>query len=214
MSGIFRSIRWGGDYYQVRFADRDTCYITMCDVTGHGIGASALAARVSSEVRHFIMDGLRPSDIVKALNTFILEYFQNTELFLTFIAARIDLKNRRLIYSGAGHPGPLLVHPNLDVELLASQNPLIGVFDEVLSDDPERSLQLEPGDRLLLYTDGISETTDATGRELGAAGLARIGVEAMGVGLFEMADQILAQVDQRRHGPAKDDKTLIVAEIK
>ena len=106
------------------------------------------------------------------------------------------------------------MHPNLDVDLLASQNPLIGVFDDVLSDDPQKSMPLETGDRLLLYTDGIIETADATGRELGAAGLARIGVEMMGTDLFEMADQIIARVDERRHGPVKDDKTLIVAEIK
>ena len=64
----------GGDYCQVRFVDSDTCYITMCDVVGHGVHAALLATRVSSEVRHWILERRAPSDIVRLLNRFIFGY--------------------------------------------------------------------------------------------------------------------------------------------
>ena len=205
----------GGDYCQVRFPDTDTCYITMCDVTGHGIGPSLLASRVSSEVRHFILNRLPPSQIVSSLNKFVIEYFGKTGLFLSFIAARIDLEDRTVAYSGAGHPSPLLIRRATGmVQPLISQNLLIGVSENVLDDEPEHSLKLDKGDRLLFYTDGITETADAAGRQVGTSGLARIGSDAMRLDLFDMADGVLDQIERHRYGPSKDDKTLIVAEIK
>lgn len=205
----------GGDYCQVRFADPGTCYITMCDVTGHGLGPALLATRVSSEVRHSILYGRAPHDIVRALNTFVVQNFGDTSLFLTFVAARIDLKSRQISWSGAGHPHPLLIRRNGEVvEELVSQNSMLGVFANCLNDKPEHTAQLEPGDRLVFYTDGLTETADAGLRYLGTKGLAEIAVDAMSVELFDAADRILQSVDDYQHGPNLDDKTLIVAEIK
>ena len=205
----------GGDYCQVRFADAGTCYITMCDVTGHGIGPALMATRVSSEVRHRILYGQAPCEIVRSLNRFCRDHFADTDLYLTFMAARIDLRRPRIIFSGAGHPCPLLIRRDgLTVERLRSQNLMIGVMDECLGDEPEHTTQLDSGDRLVFYTDGLTETADADGRYLGEDGLEKIAVGAMSVDLFDAADYILDRVARHQHGPATDDKTLIVAEIK
>ena len=205
----------GGDYCQVRFADAGTCYITMCDVTGHGIGPALMATRVSSEVRHDILYGHSPSNIVRSLNRFCRDHFADTDLYLTFVAARIDLRRPRVIFSGAGHPSLLLIRRDgLTVERLKSQNPMIGVTDECLADEPEHTAQLDSGDRLVFYTDGLTETADADGRYLGVEGLEKIAVGSMSVDLFDAADHILDRVSRHQHGPATDDKTLIVAEIK
>lgn len=205
----------GGDYCQVRFSDPDTCYITMCDVTGHGIGAALMATRVSSQVRHNIVHGSMPRDIVESLNRFICDCFAETDLYLTFMAARIDLRSSRITWCGAGHPCPLLIRRDRrTVERLNSQNPMIGVKEDCLSEEAEHTLPLQPGDRLLFYTDGLTETADAEGRCLGTQGLSEIGVKAQSVSLFEAADYILERVAENQHGPATDDKTLIVVEIK
>ena len=205
----------GGDYCQVRFADPGTCYITMSDVTGHGIGPALLAARVSSEVRHGILYGREPRDILRWLNRFIYENFGETSLFLTFVAARIDLRTRQVTWSGAGHPHPLLIRRDGPVvEELISQNSMIGVFEDCLGEEPEHTVALEPGDRLLFYTDGLTETADAELNYLGTDGLAEIAVDAMSVDLFETTGHILKRVARYQHGPATDDKTLIVAELK
>ncbi len=205
----------GGDYCQVRIAGPNTCYITMCDVMGHGVQAALLATRVSSEVRHWILERLAPREIVQMLNKFIFDYFGETNLYLSFIAVRIDLANYEITWSGAGHPSPLLLRRDgTTVEPLTSQNLLIGVREECLDIEPEHSVSAEPGDRLLLYTDGLTEIADASGKELGVAGLSDLATVAMCVNLFDMADQIFEQVEHHHHGPVTDDRTLIVAELR
>ena len=145
----------GGDYCQVLFPDESCCYLTMCDVTGHGIGPALLATRVSSEVRRLVFNRLRPVEIVARLNAFVLDLFGDAELQLSFFAAQLDLRGHSITYSGAGHPGPLLIHQGSGlIETLESQNLLMGVAEHCLSDRPEQSSPWSPGDRLLLFTDG------------------------------------------------------------
>lgn len=205
----------GGDYCQVRFPKPSTCYVTMCDVSGHGIGPSLLATRVSSEVRHFILDGLRPINIVRSLSEFIYEHFHDTKLFLSFVSAQIDLDHRTITYSGAGHPPLLLLRCRAGlVQPLESQNTLIGVKKDCLSEEPEHTRTLAAGDRLVFFTHGLTETTDMEGRQLGQEKLAQIACDALSADIFDMADVMLDQVARFRYGPPKDDMTLIVAEIK
>jgi serine phosphatase RsbU (regulator of sigma subunit) len=205
----------GGDYCQVIFPDPTTCCITVCDVTGHGIGAGLLATRVSSEVRYHVLRGYSPHEMVRALNTFICDQFEETGLYLTFVAARIDLESRIITWSGAGHPCPLLIRRNpRTVERLESLHPLIGVMTDGFDERAELSTHLEPGDRLIFYTDGITETANIHQRMLGIDGLGSICAEAMSVDLFAMADFVLQMVTGFQHGPVTDDKTLIVAEIR
>lgn len=205
----------GGDYCQILFPNPNICYITMSDVTGHGIGAALLATRVSSEVRRYISEELAPHDILRELNRFIWNHFSNTGLFLSFIAARIDLNCYEITWSGAGHPNPLVVRQNGNkVIKLYSQNPWIGVLEHITDDKPKQSISLNPGDRLLFYTDGLTESADANRQSLNAACLDTIATNAMSVDLFNMADQILLQVAKYRPEPVKDDISLIVVKIK
>ena len=97
-------------------------------MTERGIGASALASRVSSVARHFILDNRMPTKIVGLLNTFIHECFDDTQMFLTFVAAPIYMNTRTLTYSSAGHPSPLLMRrTRRAAQSLIRQNPLLGV---------------------------------------------------------------------------------------
>ncbi len=154
-------------------------------------------------------------EIVDTLNTFISEHFNDTDLQLSFFAAQLDLTRRTLTYSGAGHPGPLLIHQkSREIEVLQSQNMLIGVADRCLSDQPEDMREVNSGDRLILFTDGLTETTDPNGTMLGTQGLARLVNGICGDSLFDMADCILERVAVYRSGPAQDDLTLIIAELK
>lgn len=205
----------GGDYCQVGHPDRDTCVISIWDVTGHGIGPALLATRVSSEVRYGILYGRSPHEIVDSLNLFICDHFGDTGLYLSCTVAQIDFPRREITWCGAGHPSPLLIRRNgLIAEQLVSQNMLIGIREEFLDEHPEDTLRFEPGDRLLFYTDGLTETADAFGRPLGVDGLTGIAVEAMSVELFGMADRIFERITKFEHAETLDDKTLIVAEIR
>lgn len=205
----------GGDYCQVLFSGDSTCYITICDVMGHGFGPALLATRVSSEVRRLALDDGRPMEIVQGLNDFIFQYFFDTDIQLSFFVARIDLERQTVAYSGAGHPGPLLIRKKTgQVEVLQSQHLLLGVAEDCLRGEPEETLTLHSGDRLVFYTDGLAETKNAKREGLGEAGLAAIAAVTCVGSVAEVADCILQQVATFRAGPVCDDMTLVVAEMK
>ncbi|MCI0462288.1 MAG: serine/threonine-protein phosphatase [Gemmataceae bacterium] len=141
--------------------------------------------------------------------------FKMTELQLSFFAARLDLRRCTVTYSGAGHPSSLLMRQRAaPIERLASQNLLIGVAEYCLSDQPEHATELQPGDRLLFFTDGLTETLGVEGQGLGEAGLAAIAARTCAGNLVDMADCILGRIDRFRVGPVRDDMTLIIAELK
>lgn len=205
----------GGDYCQVLFPDDLSCYVTICDVTGHGIGPALLATRVSSEVRRLTHDAPRPAEIVHQLNTFLWQHFSDTELQASFFVSRIDLTRNTITYSGAGHPGQLLIRRASDrIEVLKSQNMLLGVADNCLGTEPEQSCAVSAGDRFLFYTDGLIETRGADDQLLGEEGLSKIATHLCGGDVGEVADCIQQRVAQFRRGPVQDDMTFIVAAMK
>lgn len=204
----------GGDYCQVRFPDRNTCYITMCDVMGHGVGSALLATRISSEVRYGIMYRREPREILASLEQFMCEHFSETGLFLTFVAARIDLVRQEMTWSGAGHPSPLLIRRDRQrAECLASQNPIIGVDLPDSHHPRQETASLRTGDRLFVFTDGLFEVLNSEEKQLGLGGFARIAKTTTDLGLFDVADQILDVIHEYRSGGDTDDQTLVIAEI-
>jgi len=206
----------GGDYCQVIFPNESTCCISICDVTGHGTGPALLATRVSSEVRRLTFENHPPREIVRLLNAFLVNHFSDGGLQVSFFAARVELDRRRMAYSGGGHPGPFLIRCNGSrrVEVLRSQNMLLGLTEQCMSGEPEHSVTVESGDRLLLYTDGITEAETTDSRILGENGLLDI-VRCLTLGnVLEVVDQISERVAQQRSGPPRDDMTLLVLELK
>ncbi len=207
----------GSDYFQVRVPLEDpcACYITMCHVNGQGLASALLASRISSEARHFIEEAFSPADMVHSLNRFVYEHFHEVNTLVTFMAARIDLNRRFVTYSAAGHPGAMVLRPGKGLmHRLPSQHRSIGVGPEILKDNSESTLELLAGDRLFFFADGITRSTGGDGQLLGQSGLAQVASDAMSCDLFEMLDEVLAEVRRFRDAPAKEDMSLVVAEIK
>lgn len=205
----------GGDYCQVLFPNDSLCYVTLCDVVGHGIGPAMLAARVSSHVRQLVMNSLRPNQVVSELNSFVLEHFSGTGLeYLSFFVMRIDFDQGMISYSGAGHPSGILIHPrDGTIKFLLSQNMLIGVDEQHERGFHEEARRIMAGDRLVLFTDGLVESMDPDGRLFGMPGLIQILSQKTGLAVSELADLIERRLADFRKGPAHDDMILIVAEI-
>ncbi len=207
--------RGGGDYCQIVFPDVESCYLTICDVSGHGLGPALLATRISAEVRGMITARLRPEEMVEQIDAFFWRYFSGTELQSSFFAAHLDLDARRLSYSGAGHPAPLFLRREpRRIETLISQNLLIGVEEGGLGRTIQGERDYAPGDRLLLFTDGLTETENSDGQMLGEEGLSRIASVTCAGSVFDVVDCIARQVEDYRAGPPKDDMTLILSEMK
>ncbi|MFW5799023.1 MAG: SpoIIE family protein phosphatase, partial [Planctomycetota bacterium] len=148
----------GGDYASVQFQSTDVVYVTMCDVSGHGIASALLSTRVDSQVRTLVGMGQPPAEILRNLHQYIFRNFPQAGLFFTFFCIRIDLAGRTLTWSGGGHPSAVMLRTDGSTRRLQSQNAVLGIFDEPMRDTPETTIEVMPGDTVAIFTDGLVET--------------------------------------------------------
>ena len=94
----------GGDFADVYDDHNGHFYLTLIDVTGHGIAAALLVNRVCSEISKLVREGMDPFALLYELNTFFYDSFAQTGLFLTIQSIKIDYFNRKLIHAGSAHP--------------------------------------------------------------------------------------------------------------
>lgn len=201
----------GGDYASV-FSQTDTSVVaSICDVTGHGIAAALLASRVNSFVLDAAPSAGHPCEVGEALNGFIWDNFRETGLLLTFFCLFLDLESQSLVYAGFGHPPVLLYSKrNRAVTELDSENSMIGIAREMPANCSMPRIPFEPGDRLLMYTDGLTETTNAAGEFLDVAGLRRTFQDTAHLSLEDSVASIFGRVEAFSDGsPAADDQLLL-----
>ena len=116
-------------------------------------------------------------------------------------------------FSAAGHPPAMILRPGQATRFLDSASTILGCFDDAVGHDSAVRIALEAGDRVMLYTDGFTETFNSRREMLGVGGLAEIAREASTLPLSEMKQQILDRVAGWRNGPATDDMSLILVEV-
>lgn len=159
----------GGDYYDFichgEFVD-----LVIADVSGHSVGAALIMAEMRStlkgELRRSHASSVSTAHLLHALNELLYADLNGADLFITMFYLRYNRKSRQLRYSSAGHNPPLLLrHAAPACTGLDADGLILGVSRHVSFD--ERHLILEPGDRLLLYTDGATETQNAQGEFFG-----------------------------------------------
>jgi sigma-B regulation protein RsbU (phosphoserine phosphatase) len=151
-----------GDFFSITPISDTEVGVFICDVTGHGIRAALVTAMIralSEELKHFARD---PGNFLRKLNYDLCSILKNTgsPMLTTAFYAVADYKARTLRFANAGHPKPLLVRRSLgQVEPLANAGgrgqPALGLFEEPPYDTTE--IQIEPGDFLMLFTDGLYE---------------------------------------------------------
>lgn len=170
----------GGDYFDY-FCGPDTVDIVIADVSGHSVGAALVMAETRSTLKaealrrlHAQQGGKRGSgDVLRALNALLYEDLNRADLFITMFYMKYNRITRQLGYANAGHNRPLLLHAGetacreLDAEGL-----ILGVNAQVAFE--EKSILLRPGDRVLLYTDGITEAQNPQGEFFGEGRLSRV----------------------------------------
>ncbi len=150
----------GGDFFDAFFVEEDRLFICIGDVSGHGIAAAILMARIIGLVRIVALDFPEPDKLLAVLNDRLCEG-NDTEMYATLFCAFLDMTSGRLHYANAGHCPPLL-HDGLQaVRLDIPRGPLVGAFPAVRFGSME--IQLRPGDTLFCYTDGLTEAEDPAG---------------------------------------------------
>lgn len=208
------SQRAGGDYYDFFPLPTGKWGIFIGDVSGHGTPAAVLMA-VTHCIAHTNPGSTQPpAQVLNYLNHHLATlYTSQNENFVTAFYGVYDPANRTLTYACAGHNPPRLKRCE-DGTLLALEGvgglPL-GITPEAAYDDCVQ--QLQPGDQIIFYTDGITEAINPEGKAFGTERLDHV-LEDCSLQATALLDSVLSSLDQFANGhPADDDRTMIVARI-
>ncbi len=156
----------GGDYYDYFCCGEHRCDILIADVSGHSVGAALIMAEVRTLLRAQIGAARSTSTILQDINSQLYEDLTRAELFITMFYAGYNAATGRLSYSNAGHNPPLVCRSGGDgCSELDAEGLIIGVKPAVLFE--EREIELQRGDVLLLYTDGLIEAMNGDGEMFG-----------------------------------------------
>ena len=203
----------GGDYYDFLNLPEGKLGIAIGDVSGKGIGAALLMAsleaslRAQASVRHDLVE------LVTQVNKLVYEASSENR-YATLFYAEYDPRNHQLSYVNAGHCPPVVLRKTVtgvDIIRLEAGGPVIGLLRQAYQ---QQSFHLETGDRVVLFTDGVSESMNSREEEWGEDKLIQFAKTCHGMSAFETMSQILAAADSFAASAAQhDDMTLVVLHV-
>lgn len=199
----------GGDVFDLyRLSDR-LALLTIADVSGKGIDAAVLTAFIKFEIRSIALRLSEPGAILAEFNHALSRVVRNPYLFVSMFVGVLDTETSALRYASAGHDSAFLRRSDT-VRQLAVTGPVLGVMDEPYE---TRTLELQPGDTVVLATDGLTEARDRSGKLLHETGAMRL-IDRSPEGAQDLADSIVADVRAVAGNRLRDDLALLVVRVK
>ena len=201
-----------GDFYDVVPAGNGACLIAIADVAGKGVPAALMSSMLQASLR---TQALREPSVVAILENINTLVYRSTTVhqFATFFLARLDEITLRLDFSNAGHNHPVVFRRSGAREMLERGGVVVGILEDARFE--QGTVSLEPGDRLVLYTDGVTEAANPRGELYGEERLYEL-VASLPPSLTceQVTDRILAGVRAHLDGrDAGDDITLMVVRV-
>jgi hypothetical protein len=198
----------GGDYVHLHVAESGAVYVTLLDVTGHGLAAALTVNRLYGELERIFGEApdADPVDVLNLLNRYIHLTMVKHNIFVTGLCMRLDPAAGKLLWSSAGHPPALLRGVNGVVHKLAATNCLLGALDGSEFRGQQQSNELSPGDTIVMYTDGAFEARDRAGQMMG---LERIDALAHTQPAPRRWPQFVAAAVNKHCGGRADDDILV-----
>jgi phosphoserine phosphatase RsbU/P len=211
IAGAWQSARVvGGDYYDVLAFGQDKLGLCIADVAGKGMPAALVMSNLQAAVRGLASPLVPPDDLCARLNDLL---YRNTtsDRFVTFFYAQLDGPTRFLRYVNAGHNAPIVLHRNGSHDRLREGGIVLGVFPGQLF--ALGTIQLEPGDRVVLFTDGVTEAGGHQGEEFGEARLLLVLEQNRGSNAKQIQKKILDAAAAFSQSAWHDDATLLVVDV-
>ncbi|MGB6875167.1 MAG: SpoIIE family protein phosphatase [Candidatus Acidiferrales bacterium] len=200
----------GGDYFDVLQLEPNHFAICIADVAGKGIAAALLMSNLQATVRGLAAQNLEPAALTERVNRFIRKNTAS-DRFITFFYAIFDAQTRHIVYTNAGHNAPIVLRRDGATIRLSCGGQAMGIS---AADHYEQdAVDLAEGDRLILFTDGITEASDAASDEFGEQRLLEILRESRTLGAANIQTSVLARVAQFSGDKFQDDATLIVLAV-
>jgi sigma-B regulation protein RsbU (phosphoserine phosphatase) len=204
----------GGDFYDFFALDGDRLGIVVADVAGKGVPAAMLTSLVRTILRVEAGYGHSPQRVINQTNQALLQDLQRAESFVTVLVAYLDQTDLTLTYANAGHTPGLWLRADLGrFEQLAATTPPLGIQIPDIGGD--RTLQLSPGDSILFYTDGVTETMSPDNQIFGGERLEEALAAHAGRTADDLVQSVLSAVRAfRRSAPWSDDITMIAMRVR
>jgi serine phosphatase RsbU (regulator of sigma subunit)/HAMP domain-containing protein len=212
IAGRYRPSRdVGGDFYAILPLGGGRVGLAIADVSGKGIPAATLSARARYLLEAFCLDGRAPDEVLERLNA-VLTRDADTGMFVSLFYGVLDPEARTLRCANAGHLPPLLLRAGAPgAAPLEARGILLGVDPEARY--PVVEMRVEPGDLLVLFTDGITEARNAAGEQFGDGQLAALLASLRHATPEDIVDRVMDFVTRwTSTGPA-DDQALVIASV-
>ena len=209
VSGVWQPARMmGGDYYDLLPLSDTELAVCIGDVAGKGMPAALLMSGLQAAVRASASSSAR--DLCERVRRVVVSSLSGGR-FVTFFYATVDTAAMRLRWCNAGHNAPILARADGTLVRLAEGGPAFnrlfrGAYEE-------REIALAPGDRIVLFTDGVSEAADASGDMFGESRIEELVTDCRDLSATELQQTIVEAASVYSDGELEDDVTLVVVRI-
>ena len=199
----------GGDFYDVIGFPNGSVLVVIADVMGKGVPAAMFAAILRALIRSRRDLASQPGALLQWVAATLFLDFDRVEMFATMQLAYFDLPAKSVRVAGAGHCPLLVADPSGDVVEIASQGVPIGILQD--STFPESEHFVKPGSRLLLFTDGVTESRNSAGEHWGMDRLKDCITSSPQASPKQLGDILLAEIAAHRgSAPVPDDITFVL----
>ena len=211
ISGSWRPARIvGGDYFDVFSFSERRVGLCIADVSGKGMPAALLMSNLQAVVKALASENTSPKELVEKVNRVMCRNTTEAK-FITLFYGLLDVDDKTLRYVNAGHNAPILTRKDGAQVRLEQGGLILGIFQERSYEEGE--IELRPGDRLVMFTDGLSEAVDGEGEEFGEERVAELSCCTRQLSAEALRRRLLERVTEFCAGGFDDDATILVVAV-
>ncbi len=197
----------GGDFFSfIEFRTEDQFGVFIADVNGHGVNAALVTGIIKVLINTAGEVRTNPSELLNYINSRIVDL--GLDIYLTAFYGICDLKNKNFTYARGGHNLPYMIRRNNEIIELNSDGPMLGVMNDIIITN--ETVDFSTGDKLIIYTDGLSEASNSDGAAFENLELNRVLNENSGMNIVEYINSIYSQLIKFRGSEKFDDDVCIL----